>query len=352
MALDIGPRDGARLRRSRSRARARSSGTGRWACSRRSRSRRARWRSPRRWRRCKRADGRRRRRLGGGGQRGGRGRQDQAHLDGRRRLARVHRGQDAARASRRWRSNSMSADASRSSAATGSCTRPSPSRSSSRPRSRTRSGRCATSRWRWRRCSPRCYAVAKRLEGSAVALAAQDCFWEDQGAWTGEVSAQLLKDVGCSYVHRRALGAAPALRRARRGGEPEGAAALAQRARPDRLRRRDAGGARRGRDLRRASRAQLDGGLAEFTAEEMRETAGHRLRAGLGDRHRPHRDAAAGARSACIHSRQAVASSSATSPTAVRIQYGGSVKPDNARALMAQAGHRRRAGGRRVAESG
>ena len=33
------------------------------------------------------------------------------------------------------------------------------------------------------------HAVAKRLEGSSVALAAQDCFWEDQGAWTGEVSA-------------------------------------------------------------------------------------------------------------------------------------------------------------------
>ena len=44
------------------------------------------------------------------------------------------------------------------------------------------------------------HAVAKRLEGSAVALAAQNCFWEDQGAWTGEVSAKLLKDVGCKYV--------------------------------------------------------------------------------------------------------------------------------------------------------
>ena len=43
-------------------------------------------------------------------------------------------------------------------------------------------------------------SVAKRLEGSAVALAAQNCFWEDQGAWTGEVSAKLLADVGCKYV--------------------------------------------------------------------------------------------------------------------------------------------------------
>ncbi len=44
------------------------------------------------------------------------------------------------------------------------------------------------------------YAVGKRLEGSAVALAAQDCFWEDTGAWTGAVSVKMLADVGCKYV--------------------------------------------------------------------------------------------------------------------------------------------------------
>ena len=53
MALDIGPRGGARASPTASRARARSSGTGRWACSRRSRSPPARWPSPRRWRRAR-----------------------------------------------------------------------------------------------------------------------------------------------------------------------------------------------------------------------------------------------------------------------------------------------------------
>ena len=43
-------------------------------------------------------------------------------------------------------------------------------------------------------------AVAKRLEGTSLRLCAQDCVWEDQGAFTGEVSAPLLKDVGCHYV--------------------------------------------------------------------------------------------------------------------------------------------------------
>ena len=31
-------------------------------------------------------------------------------------------------------------------------------------------------------------------------LAGQDLFWEDQGPFTGEVSASMLKDLGCGYV--------------------------------------------------------------------------------------------------------------------------------------------------------
>ena len=44
------------------------------------------------------------------------------------------------------------------------------------------------------------YAVAKRLEDGPVAVAAQDCFWEDKGAFTGEVSPAQLADAGCKYV--------------------------------------------------------------------------------------------------------------------------------------------------------
>jgi triosephosphate isomerase len=44
------------------------------------------------------------------------------------------------------------------------------------------------------------HAVAKELEGSAVKLAAQNCHWEASGAFTGEVSAAMLEDVGCTYV--------------------------------------------------------------------------------------------------------------------------------------------------------
>jgi len=42
--------------------------------------------------------------------------------------------------------------------------------------------------------------VADALTGSAIRLAAQDCYWEEEGAYTGEVSAKLLADAGCSHV--------------------------------------------------------------------------------------------------------------------------------------------------------
>jgi len=42
--------------------------------------------------------------------------------------------------------------------------------------------------------------VKKVLEDSSVQLAGQNLFWEEKGAFTGEVSAPMLKDAGCQYV--------------------------------------------------------------------------------------------------------------------------------------------------------
>lgn len=42
--------------------------------------------------------------------------------------------------------------------------------------------------------------LARALKGSRVALAAQNMHWEDAGAFTGEVSPVMLRDVGCRYV--------------------------------------------------------------------------------------------------------------------------------------------------------
>jgi triosephosphate isomerase len=42
--------------------------------------------------------------------------------------------------------------------------------------------------------------VADELAGSNILLAAQDCYWEEEGAFTGEVAPGMLKDAGCSHV--------------------------------------------------------------------------------------------------------------------------------------------------------
>ena len=42
--------------------------------------------------------------------------------------------------------------------------------------------------------------VAAELEGSTIGLGAQNFYWEPQGAFTGEVSAPMLVDVGCHFV--------------------------------------------------------------------------------------------------------------------------------------------------------
>jgi triosephosphate isomerase len=44
------------------------------------------------------------------------------------------------------------------------------------------------------------YAVHKELEGSPIQLAAQNLYWEEKGAFTGEVSPLMLKEIGCHYV--------------------------------------------------------------------------------------------------------------------------------------------------------
>jgi len=42
--------------------------------------------------------------------------------------------------------------------------------------------------------------VSDVISGTNIKLAAQDCFWEDEGAFTGEVSPKFLQDAGCSHV--------------------------------------------------------------------------------------------------------------------------------------------------------
>ena len=43
-------------------------------------------------------------------------------------------------------------------------------------------------------------SMAEALRGSKVKLGAQDVFWEPTGAFTGEVCAAMLREVGCTHV--------------------------------------------------------------------------------------------------------------------------------------------------------
>jgi triosephosphate isomerase len=43
-------------------------------------------------------------------------------------------------------------------------------------------------------------SVATVLKGSPIALSAQNIFWEESGAFTGEIAPAMLKDVGCTHV--------------------------------------------------------------------------------------------------------------------------------------------------------
>lgn len=42
--------------------------------------------------------------------------------------------------------------------------------------------------------------VKKELNKSDIYLGAQNCHWDEEGAYTGEVSAKMLSDLGCQYV--------------------------------------------------------------------------------------------------------------------------------------------------------
>lgn len=44
------------------------------------------------------------------------------------------------------------------------------------------------------------YEAKKIIDGSIIKLGAQNMFYEDSGAFTGEISAPMLKSVGCEYV--------------------------------------------------------------------------------------------------------------------------------------------------------
>ena len=97
-------------------------------------------------------------------------------------------------------------------------------------------------------------AFAAQARGSAVAIGAQDCHAEPSGAFTGDISAEMLKDAGASAVivghsERRSLH-----RETRRGRARQG-----QGGRPGRPYWRSSASARRGRSATPETRLRSSG---------------------------------------------------------------------------------------------
>ena len=176
--------------------------------------------------------------------------------------------------------------------------------------------------------------VAKRLEGSNIRVAAQDCFWEEKGAWTGEVGPTLLKDAGCSYV---IVGHSE---RRQHFGELDAAVNLKARAAlkdglmpiicvGETLAEREAG------ETMGRIRAQLEGALKDLTADDARRIvlAYEPVWAiGTGRNATPEQ-----AQQVHHFIRGQLRDRFGGVADEVRVQYGGSVKPDNIAALMDKA---------------
>jgi triosephosphate isomerase (TIM) len=179
------------------------------------------------------------------------------------------------------------------------------------------------------------HGVADALRNSGIATAGQDCFWEKEGAFTGAVSASMLKEAGAALVilghseRRRVFGDTDAdVARKIHAAYAAGLAPIA--CIGETLEEREAG--RTFEVLDTQLKAAIEGLSAEqfaqmviayepvwaigtgrnATPEQAQEAHAHirgRLRAWLG----------ADAADKC------------------QILYGGSVKPDNARAILQQS---------------
>jgi triosephosphate isomerase len=176
-------------------------------------------------------------------------------------------------------------------------------------------------------------ATVEAARGSRIRVGAQDCYWETEGAYTGEVAVPMLADLGVSHVivghseRRQLFGETDA------SVDKKVAAVLAAGLSPiacvgETLEEREAE-----RTLTVLER-QVTGGLARHLASPALVVAYEPVWAiGTGKTATP-------AQAQEVHAflRGLVAKLAGQAVAAqLRILYGGSVKPDNIAALMSQA---------------
>ena len=181
-------------------------------------------------------------------------------------------------------------------------------------------------------------ALATAVEatrGTAISIAAQDAHWEREGAFTGEVSVRMVAEAGCRAV---ILGHSE---RRQFFGETDATvnrklkAAVDANLQPivcvgESLEEREAG------QTERVLEQQFDGSIAALThAEFSRILIAYEPVWAIGTGLTATAELAAGAHR--FIRGLAAKRFTAERASALRILYGGSVKPDNIRGLMAQA---------------
>jgi triosephosphate isomerase (TIM) len=177
-------------------------------------------------------------------------------------------------------------------------------------------------------------AAVQAAAGSRVAIAGQDLYWEKEGAFTGEISPNMLVEAGCRYV---IIGHSE---RRQYFGETDETVAKKTKAAlgvgltpivcvGEMLAEREAG--RTGQ----VCRTQFDGSLRALTPEEFsRILIAYEPVWAIGTGRTATPDMAATVHKFLRHC--AAEQFSADHASKLRILYGGSVKPDNIQGLMAQ----------------
>ena len=177
-------------------------------------------------------------------------------------------------------------------------------------------------------------AVAEAVSASSVAVGAQDLYFEEKGAFTGEISPGMLKDVGCTYVlcghseRRHVLGETDELVGKKLTAAIHGGL-LPILCVGELLEQRDAG------TTEDVVARQLEGGLAGLSVEKVSAvTVAYEpvWAIGTGRTATPQQ-----AQEVHAFIRNWLAQKyDQELAQEIRIQYGGSVKPDNARDLLSQ----------------
>ena len=136
------------------------------------------------------------------------------------------------------------------------------------------------------------HAAAEAARNTNIGIAAQDLYWEREGAFTGEVSPGMVKEAGAAYAivghseRRRLFGETDAIVN-RKTLAAIGAGLTPIVCIGETLEERERG------EMPAVLDRQIKDGLDQLTAEQI-GAAGGGVRAGLGDRDRPDRDRGAG----------------------------------------------------------